>query len=93
MIDLRSDTVTRPSQGMLSAMCAAEVGDDVRGDDPSVNRLQADVATRLGKEAGVIMPSASMANLVSDLLIFSEKQFLNSDYLICFNIKMTYSKE
>ncbi len=80
MIDLRSDTVTRPSKGMLSAMCAAEVGDDVRGDDPSVNRLQADVAARLGKEAGVIMPSASMANLVSTSLIFW--YFLRSSFKI-----------
>ncbi|VBC05353.1 low-specificity L-threonine aldolase [Burkholderia pseudomallei] len=53
MIDLRSDTVTRPSAPMLAAMTAAEVGDDVWGDDPTVARLQAVVAERAGKEAAV----------------------------------------
>ncbi len=67
MIDLWSDTVTRPSREMLSAMCDAELGDDVRGDDPTVNRMQASIAAKMGKEAGVIMPSASMANLVSSV--------------------------
>ena len=49
MIDLRSDTVTRPTAAMLQAMMAAPVGDDVMGDDPSVNRLQAAVAERAGR--------------------------------------------
>ena len=61
-IDLRSDTVTRPSQEMRSAMAAAEVGDDVFGEDPSVNLLQERVARLLGKEAALFVPSGVMAN-------------------------------
>ena len=62
MIDLRSDTVTKPSAGMREAMARAEVGDDVFGEDPTVNRLQ-DVAARLlGKEAALFVPSGTMAN-------------------------------
>ena len=65
MIDLRSDTVTRPSPGMLAAMSAAEVGDDVWGDDPTVARLQAAVAERAGKEAGLFFPSGTQCNLAA----------------------------
>lgn len=65
MIDLRSDTVTRPSQAMLAAMTAAEVGDDVWGDDPTVLRLQAAVAERAGKEAGLFFPSGTQSNLAA----------------------------
>src|SRR5215471_20446799 len=65
MIDLRSDTVTRPSQSMLAAMTAAEVGDDVWGDDPTVLRLQATVAERAGKEAGLFFPSGTQSNLAA----------------------------
>ncbi len=62
MIDLRSDTVTRPSPAMREAMAGAEVGDDVFGEDPTVNRLQAEVATILGKEAALFVPSGTMGN-------------------------------
>ncbi|HEY3596296.1 MAG TPA: low-specificity L-threonine aldolase [Paraburkholderia sp.] len=65
MIDLRSDTVTRPSQPMLAAMASAEVGDDVWGDDPTVLRLQATVAERAGKEAGLFFPSGTQSNLAA----------------------------
>jgi threonine aldolase len=65
MIDLRSDTVTRPSRAMLAAMTAAEVGDDVWGDDPTVLRLQAVVAQRAGKEAGLFFPSGTQSNLAA----------------------------
>ncbi|GAA4587078.1 low-specificity L-threonine aldolase [Planotetraspora phitsanulokensis] len=65
MIDLRSDTVTRPSQAMLASMAAAEVGDDVWGDDPTVLRLQAAVAERAGKEAGLFFPSGTQSNLAA----------------------------
>jgi threonine aldolase len=65
MIDLRSDTVTRPSQAMLAAMTSAEVGDDVWGDDPTVLRLQAAVAERAGKEAGLFFPSGTQSNLAA----------------------------
>lgn len=64
-IDLRSDTVSKPGPEMRAAMAAAEVGDDVFGDDPTVNRLEAMAAERLGKEAAVYVPSGSMANLIS----------------------------
>ena len=62
MIDLRSDTVTKPSAAMREAMAAAEVGDDVYGEDPTVNRLQERVAEVLGKERSIFVPSGTMAN-------------------------------
>lgn len=62
VIDLRSDTVTRPTQAMRRAIAEAEVGDDVYGEDPSVNRLQAVAAERLGKEAALFVPTGTMAN-------------------------------
>jgi threonine aldolase len=65
MIDLRSDTVTKPTPAMRHAMAEAEVGDDVLGDDPTVNRLQETVAAMLGKEAGLFVPSGTMANQLS----------------------------
>ncbi len=65
MIDLRSDTVTQPTAGMRQAMMAAPVGDDVLGDDPTVNALEAYVAELLGKEAAVYMPSGTMTNQVA----------------------------
>ena len=61
-IDLRSDTVTRPTEAMWEAMRAAELGDDVLGDEPTVNRLQERVARELGKEAACFFPSGTMAN-------------------------------
>jgi threonine aldolase len=63
MIDLRSDTVTRPTPAILAAMMAAPVGDDVWGDDPTVNRLQAEVAARAAKEAALFLPSGTQSNL------------------------------
>ncbi|GAB4347460.1 MAG: low-specificity L-threonine aldolase [Candidatus Abyssubacteria bacterium] len=65
MIDLRSDTVTKPSEGMRQAMMMAEVGDDVFGEDPTMNTLQTRVATMLGKEAALFVPSGTMANQIS----------------------------
>lgn len=65
VIDLRSDTVTRPTKAMRSAMAAAEVGDDVYGEDPTVNRLEAMAAERLGHESAVFMPSGTQSNLVA----------------------------
>ena len=65
MIDLRSDTVTQPSASMRSAIAAAEVGDDVLGDDPTVNELQSRLATMLGKQAGLFVPSGTMSNAVA----------------------------
>ena len=61
-IDLRSDTVTRPSKGMLDAMMTAKVGDDVYAEDPTVNALEARVATLFGKPKALFFPSGTMAN-------------------------------
>ncbi|MCP4594127.1 MAG: threonine aldolase, partial [bacterium] len=65
IIDLRSDTVTHPTPAMREAMYRAEVGDDVFGDDPTVNRLEEMAAERLGKEAALFVASGTMGNLVS----------------------------
>ena len=65
VIDLRSDTVTHPTEAMRRAMASARVGDDVFGDDPTVNELEARAAALLGKEAGLFVTSGSMGNLVS----------------------------
>ena len=65
MIDLRSDTVTRPTPGMRAAMAAAEVGDDVFGDDPTVNRLQAVAAERFGLEGALFFPTGTQSNLAA----------------------------
>ena len=62
MIDIRSDTVTKPTEAMRRAMAAAEVGDDVYGDDPTVNRLEALGAELLGKEAALFVPSGTFGN-------------------------------
>jgi threonine aldolase len=64
-IDLRSDTVSTPGEAMRRAMAEAEVGDDVYGDDPTINRLEAMAAERLGKESAVFVASGTMANLVA----------------------------
>src|ERR1700684_3534196 len=64
-VDLRSDTVTRPTAGMRAAMASAEVGDDVFGDDPSVNRLQSLAAERFGFEGALFLPAGTQSNLVA----------------------------
>ncbi len=64
-VDLRSDTVTRPTEGMRRAMAAAEVGDDVFGDDPTVNRLQARAAEIFGFEASLLFPTGTQSNLAA----------------------------
>ena len=65
IVDLRSDTVTRPSAAMRRAMSEAEVGDDVYGEDPTVNRLQERAAEIFGREAALFVPSGSMGNLIA----------------------------
>src|SRR5215204_2009807 len=65
MIDLRSDTVTKPSDKMRAAMAAAEVGDDVFGEDPTVNRLQNRSAEIFEKEAALFVPTGSMGNEIA----------------------------
>src|SRR3954464_15023725 len=65
VLDLRSDTVTHPTDAMRRAMAAAPLGDDVFGDDPTVNALEERAAALLGKEAGLFVASGTMGNLVS----------------------------
>jgi threonine aldolase len=65
MIDLRSDTITRPTAGMREAMANAEVGDDVYGDDPTVNRLQTEIAARFGFESALFFPTGTQSNLAA----------------------------
>ena len=67
LIDLRSDTVTHPTPQMRAAMAKAQVGDDVYGEDPTVNRLQEMAAAMLGKQAGLFVASGTMGNLVAIL--------------------------
>src|SRR4029450_10415344 len=64
-VDLYSDTVTRPTAEMRRFMCAAEVGDEQKGEEPTVNRLQDQVAELLGKEAAVFLPSGTMCNEIA----------------------------
>ena len=68
LVDLRSDTLTRPTEAMRAAMASAEVGDDVYGEDPSLNSLEERGAALLGKEAGLFIPSGTMANLLAVLV-------------------------
>lgn len=71
MIDLRSDTVTRPSEAMRAVMARAPVGDMQYGDDPSLNALEARVAEMLGKEASLWLPSGTMANQVAQSVLIN----------------------
>ncbi|WP_428831733.1 threonine aldolase family protein, partial [Glycomyces tenuis] len=79
MVDLRSDTVTRPGPAMLEAMANAEVGDDVYGEDPAVNALEAEAAALLGHEAAVFTPTGSMANQIALQLLVPPGQELLCD--------------
>ena len=65
MIDLRSDTVTRPTPAMRAAMVSAEVGDDVYGEDPTINRLEKEAATIFGREAAIFVPTGTMGNQIA----------------------------
>ena len=65
VVDLRSDTVTLPSQGMLNSAMSAAVGDDVMGEDPTVLELEGLMAEKFGKERGLFLPTGTMANLVA----------------------------
>jgi len=74
IIDLRSDTVTRPTPAMRRAMFEAEVGDDVYGEDPTVNRLEARAAELTGKEAALFVPTGTMGNTIAIKLLTSHGQ-------------------
>jgi threonine aldolase len=80
-VDLRSDTVTRPTEDMRRAMAWAEVGDDVYAEDPTLNRLEETVAGLLGHEAGVFTPSGSLANQLGMRLLVGPGQELLADSL------------
>jgi threonine aldolase len=79
VIDLRSDTVTKPTLAMREAMAAAEVGDDVYGEDPTLNALQAEVAALFGHEAALFTPSGSMANQIAIQLVVPPAEELLCD--------------
>src|SRR3954447_18445821 len=81
LVDLRSDTVSTPTPGMREAMSTAPVGDDVYGEDPTVNELEAHVAELLGHEAGLYCPSGSMANMLGVRVLVSPGQELLCDSL------------
>jgi threonine aldolase len=81
VVDLRSDTVTRPSDDMRRVMAAAEVGDDVYGEDPTITRLEETVAGLLGHEAGVFTPSGSLANQLGMRLLVRPGQEILADSL------------
>ena len=86
-IDLRSDTVTRPTEAMLAAMMAAPTGDDVYGEDPTVNRLQDVLAERFGHEAGLFCPSGTMANQMAINVHTSQ------DEVVCHRLSHIYNYE
>jgi len=88
MIDLRSDTVTRPTQGMLEAMFAAMVGDDVFGEDPTVIALEEKSAALFGKEAGLFCPSGTMTNQIA-IKVHTQP----GDEVICENTCHIYNYE
>src|SRR5580765_4376532 len=79
LIDLRSDTVTRPTAEMRRAMAAAEVGDDVYGEDPTVNRLQRRAARLLGCEAALFVPSGVMGNEIAIRILTEPGQEVLAD--------------
>ena len=81
VVDLRSDTVTAPTPGMRRAMAEAEVGDDVYGEDPTVNALEAHVAGLFGHEAGLFCPTGSMANMLGVRLLVGPGQEMLCDSL------------
>ena len=92
MIDLRSDTVTQPSLAMRQAMFDAEVGDDVYGEDPTVNRLEARAAEIVGKEAALFVPTGTMGNTIGFKLLTEHGQEVISDsraHLLDWELAMT----
>jgi threonine aldolase len=80
LVDLRSDTVTRPSAAMRQAMAEAEVGDDVYGDDPTANALEAEIASLLGFEAALFVPTGSLSNQLGLRLLVKPGQELVCDH-------------
>ena len=87
-VDLRSDTVTRPTAGMMNAMMSAPTGDDVYGEDPTVNRLESLLAERFGHEAGLFCPSGTMANQIAINVHTSP-----GDEVVCHRLSHVYNYE
>src|ERR671938_2167024 len=79
MIDLRSDTVTKPTPAMRRAMAEAEVGDDVYGEDPTINALEERVAELMGHEAALFVPSGTMGNQIGMRLVCEPGQEVLAD--------------
>ena len=79
-LDLRSDTVTRPSPAMLEAMMKAEVGDDVFGEDPTVIRLENKIASMFGKEAALYCASGTMTNQIAEVACFTADVALLAEF-------------
>lgn len=69
VVDLRSDTISRPTKEMKDAMVNAEIGDDVYGEDPTVVKLEDNTAKLLGKQAALFVPSGTMGNLIASMLL------------------------
>ncbi|MEP1097616.1 MAG: GntG family PLP-dependent aldolase [Cyclobacteriaceae bacterium] len=88
MIDLRSDTVTKPTAGMLEAMLSADVGDDVFGDDPTVNNLQSKIARLFGMEDAIYCPSGTMTNQIA-MKVLTKPQ----DEIVCHKHSHVYLYE
>jgi threonine aldolase len=88
MIDFRSDTVTQPTAGMLQAMMSAKVGDDVFGEDPTVNKLEEMAADMFGMEAGIFCPSGTMTNQIA-IKVHTQP----GDEVICDNLSHVYQYE
>src|SRR5664279_4639735 len=92
LIDLRSDTVTRPTAAMRDAMFRAEVGDDVYGEDPTVNRLEKRAAEVAGKEAALFVPTGTMGNTIGVKLLTEPGQAVICDadgHLLNYELSMT----
>lgn len=88
IVDLRSDTLTKPSKEMMNAMMNAEVGDDVFGEDPTINALQEKMATMFGKEAALFVPSGTMANQIA-IKVHTQP----GDEVICDQLSHVYNYE
>lgn len=76
VVDLRSDTLSRPTNSMRESMSRAVVGDDVYGEDPTVSTLEKKIALILGKQAALFVPSGTMANLISSTYNYLIKHYL-----------------
>lgn len=92
VVDLRSDTVTKPTAQMLVAMANAEVDDDVLGVDPTVQKLQQQMAKVCGKEAGLFVPSGTMGNLIS-VLVHCEVSRHRMSSSVFFSLLLLYVAE